>query len=108
LGPPCLFSLERARQILGELDDAENAARGLDSLRGTLRVALSGAFGIGEVIPVCLASRRSIRNYPSTPARSRRAGHRFDEVVAAHLQEAAIVEAILANEDRFHRVLMLS
>jgi len=43
--------LERARQILGELDDAENAARGLDSLRGTLRVALSGAFGIREVIP---------------------------------------------------------
>src|ERR1700687_3450207 len=42
--------LERARQILGELDDAENAARGLDSLRGTLRVALSGAFGIREVI----------------------------------------------------------
>ena len=41
--------LERARQILGELDDAENAARGLDSLRGRLR-----------------ASRRSIRNYPST------------------------------------------
>jgi DNA-binding transcriptional LysR family regulator len=43
--------LERARQILGELDDAENVARGLDSLRGTLRVALSGAFGIREVIP---------------------------------------------------------
>src|SRR3981081_2864441 len=43
--------LERARQILGELDDAENAARGLDSLRGTLRVALSGAFGIRKVIP---------------------------------------------------------
>jgi DNA-binding transcriptional LysR family regulator len=43
--------LERARQILGELDDAEHAARGLDSLRGTLRVALSGAFGIREVIP---------------------------------------------------------
>jgi DNA-binding transcriptional LysR family regulator len=43
--------LERARQILGNLDDAENAARGVDSLRGTLRVALSGAFGIREVIP---------------------------------------------------------
>ena len=43
--------LERARQILGELDDAENAARGADSLRGTLRVALSGAFGTREVIP---------------------------------------------------------
>jgi DNA-binding transcriptional LysR family regulator len=43
--------LERARQILGDLDDAENAARGVDSLRGTLRVALSSAFGIREVIP---------------------------------------------------------
>jgi DNA-binding transcriptional LysR family regulator len=43
--------LERAQQILGDLDDAENAARGVDSLRGRLRVALSGAFGIREVIP---------------------------------------------------------
>jgi DNA-binding transcriptional LysR family regulator len=43
--------LERARQILGDLDNAENAARGADGLRGTLRVALSGAFGIREVIP---------------------------------------------------------
>jgi DNA-binding transcriptional LysR family regulator len=43
--------LDRARQILGDLDDAENTARGVDSLRGTLRVALSGAFGIREVIP---------------------------------------------------------
>src|ERR1700756_638823 len=43
--------LDRARQILGQLDDAENAARGMDSLRGRLRVALSGAFGIREVIP---------------------------------------------------------
>src|SRR4029077_4515938 len=32
-------------------DDAENAVRGADGLRGTLRVALSGAFGIREVIP---------------------------------------------------------
>jgi DNA-binding transcriptional LysR family regulator len=43
--------LERARQILGDLDDAENAARGAESLHGSLRVALSGAFGIREVIP---------------------------------------------------------
>jgi DNA-binding transcriptional LysR family regulator len=43
--------LERARLILSDLDDAENAARGVDSLRGTLRVALSGAFGTREVIP---------------------------------------------------------
>jgi DNA-binding transcriptional LysR family regulator len=43
--------LERARQILGDLDDAQNAARGADSLRGTLRVALPGALGTREVIP---------------------------------------------------------
>ena len=43
--------LERARHILGDLDDAENAARGVDGLRGTLRVALSEAFGTREVIP---------------------------------------------------------
>jgi DNA-binding transcriptional LysR family regulator len=43
--------LERARQILGDLDEAENAARGVDSLRGTLRVVLAGAFGTREVIP---------------------------------------------------------
>ena len=39
------------------------------------------------------------------PARGRRAGDRIDQVVAAHLQEAAIVEAILADEDRLHRRL---
>jgi len=43
--------LERARQVLGDLEDAENAARGIDSLSGTLRVAMSGAFGTREVIP---------------------------------------------------------
>ena len=57
--------LEQARQILGDLDDAENAARGAGSLRGTLRVALSGAFGIREVIPVYLGSRSTIRNWAS-------------------------------------------
>src|SRR5260370_14122031 len=43
--------LERARQALGDLDDAENAARGVDSLRGALRVAMPGAFGTREIIP---------------------------------------------------------
>jgi DNA-binding transcriptional LysR family regulator len=43
--------LERARQVLGDLDDAENAARGVDSLRGALRVAMPGAFGTREIIP---------------------------------------------------------
>ena len=39
------------------------------------------------------------------PARRRRAGHRFDEMVRAHLEEAAIVLAVLADEDRLHRGL---
>ena len=43
--------LERARQILNDVDDAENVARGVDTLRGTLRIAMSGAFGTREVIP---------------------------------------------------------
>ena len=43
--------LERARRVLGDLADAEDATRGLDSLRGVLRVVMSGAFGIREVIP---------------------------------------------------------
>lgn len=43
--------LERARQILGDLDEAAEAARDVDSLRGVLRIAMSGAFGTREVIP---------------------------------------------------------
>src|SRR5260370_34814489 len=36
---------------------------------------------------------------PLLPSRCRRARDRIDEVVAAHLQEAAIVKALLADED---------
>src|ERR1700751_4881887 len=43
--------LERARRILGELDEAAQAARGVDRLHGALRVVMSGAFGTREVIP---------------------------------------------------------
>ena len=43
--------LERSRRILGELDEAEHAARGVDSLHGVLRVVMSGAFATREVIP---------------------------------------------------------
>lgn len=43
--------LERARAVLAGLDEAEDAARGIDSLRGTLRVALPVVFGMREVIP---------------------------------------------------------
>ena len=39
------------------------------------------------------------------PARGGRARHRFDQMVRAHLQEATVVAARLAHEDRFHRRL---
>ena len=39
------------------------------------------------------------------PSRGGRAGHRFDQMVRAHLQKAAIILARLADEDRFHRRL---
>src|SRR6266568_116585 len=46
-----------------------------------------------------------VLDLPLLPSRCRRAGDRLDEVVTAHLQEAAIVEALLADEDRLHRRL---
>ena len=39
------------------------------------------------------------------PPRRRRAGDRLDEVVRAHLEEAVVVLAVLADEDRLHRRL---
>jgi DNA-binding transcriptional LysR family regulator len=43
--------LQRARQVLHELAEAEDAARGTDSLHGIIRVVLPVAFGIRVVIP---------------------------------------------------------
>jgi DNA-binding transcriptional LysR family regulator len=43
--------LERAREILAQMEDAEDAARGVDSLRGIIRLALPVVFGTREVIP---------------------------------------------------------
>jgi DNA-binding transcriptional LysR family regulator len=43
--------LERAREILSQVEDAEDAARGLDSLRGTIRLALPIMYGIRDIIP---------------------------------------------------------
>jgi DNA-binding transcriptional LysR family regulator len=43
--------LERAREILAGLEDAEDAARGRDSLRGLIRLALPVIYGTREVIP---------------------------------------------------------
>src|SRR5882724_9252109 len=44
--------LERAREILAGLEDAEDAARGVDSLRGTIRLALPVVYGTRVVIPL--------------------------------------------------------
>src|ERR1700737_1710456 len=41
----------RAREILAEIEDAEDAARGVDSLRGTIRLALPVLYGTREIIP---------------------------------------------------------
>ena len=43
--------LERAREVLADLEDAEDAARGVDSLRGTIRLAMPVIYGTREVIP---------------------------------------------------------
>jgi DNA-binding transcriptional LysR family regulator len=43
--------LARVEPLLGELDDAEHAARGTGELRGRLRIALTTNFGVREVIP---------------------------------------------------------
>ena len=43
--------LDRAREVLAELEDAEDAARGRDSLRGTIRLVIPVLYGTREVIP---------------------------------------------------------
>jgi DNA-binding transcriptional LysR family regulator len=43
--------LDRAREILADVEDAEDAARGLDSLRGIIRLALPVIYGTREIIP---------------------------------------------------------
>src|SRR5438105_11181078 len=43
--------LDRAQEILAEIEDAEDAARGLDSLRGIIRLAIPVVYGTREIIP---------------------------------------------------------
>jgi DNA-binding transcriptional LysR family regulator len=43
--------LKRARQAAADLEDAEDAARGIDSLRGTIRLAVPIVYGTRAVIP---------------------------------------------------------
>ncbi|MDY0748927.1 LysR substrate-binding domain-containing protein [Paucibacter sp. R3-3] len=44
--------LTRVEAILASLDEADHVARGSLELRGALRVALSGSFGVREIIPL--------------------------------------------------------
>jgi DNA-binding transcriptional LysR family regulator len=46
-----MLFLDRAREILTEVEDAEDAARGLDSLRGTVHLAIPVLYGTREIIP---------------------------------------------------------
>lgn len=43
--------LDRAREILSQIEDAEDAARGLDSLLGIIRLAIPVVYGTREIIP---------------------------------------------------------
>jgi DNA-binding transcriptional LysR family regulator len=43
--------LDRTRELLAALEEAEDAARGLDSLRGLIRIAMPVLFGVREVVP---------------------------------------------------------
>lgn len=43
--------LDRARQAVADLEEAEDAARGLDSLRGTIRLAVPIMYGTRAIIP---------------------------------------------------------
>jgi DNA-binding transcriptional LysR family regulator len=46
-----MLLLDRAREILAGIEDAEDAARGVDSLRGLLRLVVPVLFGTREIIP---------------------------------------------------------
>src|SRR5215469_16733122 len=46
-----------------------------------------------------------VLNLTLLPARRRRARNRLNQIMTAHLQEAAIVDAVLADEDRLYRRL---
>lgn len=53
--------LERARQASADLEEAEDAVRGIDSLRGTIRLAVPVMYGARAVIP---ALNDFIERYP--------------------------------------------
>lgn len=46
-----LAFLERAKQVMADLDEAEHVARGVDSLHGLIRIVMPVTFGLREAIP---------------------------------------------------------
>lgn len=44
--------LEKARQATADIEDAEDAVRGIDSLRGTIRLAVPIVYGSRAIIPI--------------------------------------------------------
>jgi DNA-binding transcriptional LysR family regulator len=98
--------LERARRILGDLDEAAYAARGVESLHGVLRVVMPGAFGTREVIPRLpgfLAAHRRLRL-------ELRISDRTDDLIAegadvalrlGHLADSSFGSRRLATAPRF-------
>lgn len=46
-----MLYLERARYLLAEMEEAEQAARGVDSLHGVIRLAMPVLYGVRAVIP---------------------------------------------------------
>ncbi|MEA2907485.1 MAG: hypothetical protein QOI12_4872 [Alphaproteobacteria bacterium] len=116
----CVEAVEPARigHQLGTLGLEHLPDRLLGQLRMAMRLGVGDAFveqpGVQFVKVLEPQPRREeafahqgdlVLDLPLLPARRRRAGHRLDEVMAAHLQEPTIVETLLANEDGRYRRL---
>jgi hypothetical protein len=63
----------------------------------------AGKYGLEGTVSKRLMANSSMTGASnSTPTRSNVPGDRIDQAMTAHLQEAAIVEAVLADEDGLH------
>jgi hypothetical protein len=60
---------------------------------------------LGRITPPSTEALSNKADLAFLPARCRRAGEGLDMIMAAHLQEASIVSAVLAAEDRLNRRL---
>ena len=116
----CMEAVEAAAQlhellpfVLENLPD-----RAVATFRMTMRLGVSDVFveepGVQFVIALEPQARREkaltdqadlVLDLALFPARGRRAGHWLDEIMPAHLKEAAIVLPVLAGEDCLHRGL---